>query len=120
MSDYINKQDVLDAFRKELSSEYNGREYAIIMTALSFSGIESILNEIKTADVRENVKGEWFVDSDGRLKCSNCLKIPINEIRIKGNLVYDMKPIKKLMKFCPNCGAEMLSGADMRGEEGKR
>lgn len=75
------------------------------------SGIDSyfakFIDDIPTADVRENVKGEWFVSSDGRLKCSNCLKIPINEIRIRGNLVYDMKPITKLMKFCPNCGADM-------------
>lgn len=84
--------------------------------ALYYRIIESFSKQ-PTADVVERKTGEWFVDSDGRLKCSNCSKIPINKIRIRGNLVYDMNPIKKLMKFCPNCGAEMLSGADMRGEK---
>lgn len=65
------------------------------------------IDKMPTADVVERKMGEWIVSSDGRIKCSNCLKIPINEIRIRGNIVYDMIPINKLMKFCPNCGADM-------------
>lgn len=76
---------------------------------IRYKMFENAINDAPTADVRENVKGEWFADSDGKIRCSNCLKIPINEIRIRGNLVYDMKPIEKLMKFCPNCGARMVS-----------
>ena len=99
MSDYINKQDVLDAFRKELCSEYNGREYAIIITALSFSGIENILNEIKTADVVERKRGEWnFEESpDGyyHSECSEC-----------GHWFYEDAFLKPY-NYCPNCGADM-------------
>lgn len=50
-----------------------------------------------TADVRENVHGEWLHISDGYcdfLKCSQC-----------------GKPTDSQSNFCPNCGA------DMRGDK---
>ena len=50
------------------------------------------IDDIPTADVRENVKGEWIVE-DGEVVCSEC-----GEPHIETN-------------FCPNCGA------DMRGDK---
>lgn len=50
-------------------------------------------------------KGEWIVTQDGMLACSNCLENPTNRIIINGNLVYDMTPIRKMMRFCPKCGS---------------
>lgn len=49
-----------------------------------------------TADVRENVRGDWIHISDGYcdfLKCSQCGK------------ATDSKS-----NYCPNCGAEMKRG----------
>ena len=54
--------------------------------------------ETLTADVRENVRGEWrFIEGDifGMYNCSNC-----------GNLSFQNS------EFCPNCGAEMQRGED--------
>ena len=65
-------------------------------------GVEFVLEEIDkqpTADVRENVHGEWIEQGlspyEGIRRCSVCEK------------VYD---IREQFNFCPNCGA------DMRGE----
>ena len=55
----------------------------------------------------ERKTGRWVVTPDGRLACSNCLENPTNRIIINGNLVYDMTPIRKRMRYCPNCGADM-------------
>ena len=68
-------------------------------------GVEFVLEEIDkqpTADVRENVHGEWVAMRPFKdltvihSRCSNC------------EIVYTQHPLK--YNFCPNCGA------DMRGE----
>ena len=57
-----------------------------------------------TADVRENVKGEWLHD----------------EVTMNGNTVYTPNAkcsicdcyVFQESDFCPNCGAEMQNGED--------
>lgn len=62
-----------------------------------------ILESMPTADVRENVKGEWIVDDPRSEHCSNCgHEYYITSLFMVG--INDEPP------FCPNCGA------DMRGE----
>ena len=90
MARYIDKDKALNAITyAELGQEYEA------------------VAAIPNADVRENVRGEWIVGSDGTIHCSNCFKIPTNQIFIKGSLVYDMTPIKEIMRFCPICGADL-------------
>lgn len=50
-----------------------------------------------TADVRENVKGEWISLNDGRYKCSHC--------GMQWKLIGT--PEANGMNYCLNCGAEM-------------
>ena len=54
-----------------------------------------------TADVRENVRGEWTTkrtcEHDGELYCSNCGCDAPTE--------GDYRQVKT--NFCPNCGADM-------------
>lgn len=54
----------------------------------------------------ERETGEWCVTPDGMLVCSNCFENPTNRIIVNGSMIYDMTPIKKRMRFCPNCGAD--------------
>lgn len=67
-------------------------------------GIERVIDAQPTADVRENVRGEWKEVAERGLcdlrKCSNC-----GHIEAVGLEMITPKP-----NFCPNCGA------DMRGE----
>ena len=60
------------------------------------------IDEIPTADVRENVRGEWIQRGlRGQYHCSNC------KHEILTNVFFDNNDVKRLWKFCPNCGADM-------------
>ena len=62
--------------------------------------------EFPTADVRENVKGEWTDhrtwEHDGEFYCSNC------------GFVLDSYIQGAFYNYCPNCGAEMRGDDDER------
>lgn len=68
--------------------------------------------DIKIEEMAEDLaepvrkKGKWIL-SGNRLVCSECQTVPTNRITINGIIIFDMTPIQKVMKFCPNCGAEM-------------
>lgn len=51
-----------------------------------------IINSVPTADVRENVHGEW-IDTGSGQECSVCKEVQYG---------YD-----NFRNFCPNCGAVM-------------
>ena len=51
--------------------------------------------------------GRWILGEDGRIHCSNCRRVPINEIRIQDSVVYHIPKIKEMMHYCPRCGAKM-------------
>lgn len=55
------------------------------------------IDAVPTADVRENVHGEWIVDGH-HMRCNKCNEYMCNTDR-------EGDPIPK--NFCPNCGADM-------------
>lgn len=60
------------------------------------------VNRMPTADVRPNVRGEWIQRGlRGQYHCSNC------KHEILTNVYFDNNDVKRLWKFCPNCGADM-------------
>ena len=65
-------------------------------------GDYEVIKQISSADVRENIHGEWIVDerpeSNREIICSNCEQ-PIFKYH---KLDFDYRP-----NFCPNCGASM-------------
>ena len=89
MSDYIKREDAIRHIVK--TSAQNELDIPAIGTVIY------ILSEMDSADVRENVRGEWIRTSKNLYACSNCGNCIIGE-RTSG------------MFFCPHCGA------DMRGE----
>ena len=56
------------------------------------------IDRIPTADVRENVKGEWVRIKD-TVQCSQC----------KAKWI-DHTYLIETFRFCPNCGADMRGG----------
>lgn len=96
MAEYIKREDAVHA----LNIAFMGRTDAIK------SQIDAlcILERVPTADVRENVRGEWEIydyeyddeDEHPIIKCSRCGYLPPEEM--------------DTYNFCPNCGV------DMRGE----
>ena len=106
MSDYISRQAAIDEFEKELSAKYKRRELAI-----GFVGVKSILDNLPSADVRENVRGKWIsiytfnnnpYDRTG-IWCSACGKDALQDS--EGYYIEDCKT-----DFCPHCGADLRGG----------
>lgn len=88
MTDYIDRQAAIKAFKEHFEDRGD------IMARVC----EVILNDIPTADVRENVKGEWLYvveEIEGTTFCGRrCSKCNY----WKGMGIFN---------FCPNCGADM-------------
>ena len=90
------KAEILEVF-KDINYAYND--------CTRYDTLKRMLDEL-TADVRENVKGEWISDrlittsggTYGVKRCSNC--------------EHYYQDIINNWNYCPNCGAEM----SMRGE----
>lgn len=84
MSDYINRQEIVDYIKQ------NGFVYA------------TTLETWPAADVRDDTHGEWksYHESDFGwdeygIQCSVC------------GVRYDSDDVKFKLNFCPNCGADM-------------
>ena len=56
-----------------------------------------------TADVRENVKGEWILHIDDLFP---------EESTMECNQCHEHQPVTIDDNFCPNCGAQMMRGED--------
>lgn len=66
------------------------------------------IDNMPTADVRENIRGEWIeFDSDEDkydiIKCSCCKHI----FTVDSYHWTDIGFVKDDFKYCPNCGADM-------------
>lgn len=96
MYDYINRDAVFDWFCE--SADIDGCVDLPKNNGSCKKGCRHCidgkeLDEIPTADVRENVHGRWIKDGIPGLLCSNCGKHIIVE--------------RQYISFCPNCGAVM-------------
>ena len=76
MKEYISRETALDVV-----TGYRG--------VMDKSVAKRILIQLPSADVRENVYGEWTNNTNGTFECSCC----------------GWKHSRS--KFCPNCGADM-------------
>lgn len=103
MSDYISKAEAIDKIHWGINDEAFFGEPEIDQAVMKF------LREFPSADVRENIHGEWITqyeiirnpyseEHNPHTKCSEC------------NFRVDTHS-SQFMNFCPNCGA------DMRGDK---
>ena len=90
MSDYISRQAAIEAVEKCQQYKVSKEDYAV-----DFAEVKTEMMMLPTADVRENVRGEWkvFCDDKGVVEDCYCNQCGFNSV-IGGN-------------FCPNCGADM-------------
>ena len=105
-SDYIKRQDVLDAIWPvdPENDGYDGGTVVLQNLELTSADVESIVSEIPAADVRPVVRGRFvhdgprFVGGVDWWHCSNC-----------GSLVSG---VETRFAFCPHCGADMRGGGE--------
>ena len=100
MSDYIKREDAIRQIVK--TSAQNELDIPAIGTVIY------ILSEMDSADVRENVRGEWINTTSGEhYKCSQCGTLAPIWIDESNSCEYDKDISEWLSDFCPNCGADM-------------
>ena len=97
MSRYIDADDLEQKLveKGQASKRYKLGE----IWELNGAELRDVIRGIPTANVRENVKGEWLHTPTWWIYCSVCGKEPPNE----SNVATD---------FCPNCGADMRGGTE--------
>lgn len=82
--EYIEREEVREAFRMEFDNDY----------------ADGITDKLPTANVQEVRHGKWlYVDSDigwTDYKCSDC-----------GNIISTVAQDEDLYSYCPYCGAKM-------------
>lgn len=81
MKEYIEREAMI----KRISDEWSLLRDAILED----------VNAVPTADVRENVHGEWVEDDYGYIHCSHC------------GMEWD-EPEHPKTNFCPDCGARNM------------
>jgi len=65
---------------------------------------------IPAADVRKNLRAEWFADSNDIIRCSKCREQALRQLFYEPRFPF-LVPKTVRSNYCPNCGA------DMRGKE---
>lgn len=88
MTDYISKEEAIDALRNAENHAFNGFYKGLIKA-------HTIIADIPSADVRENIKGKWIKLPNEKHICSNC------------GTGYANVQMPYSFNFCPNCGADM-------------
>ena len=64
-----------------------------------FHGAEydaKLIDEIPVADVADVVHGQWIVENETSIRCSECC--------------FNRASIKMPLNYCPMCGAKMVGG----------
>ena len=107
MSEYISKQEAIEAF-----SDMSDGTPITHGDMISDTTAVNVIKSIPSADVRENIHGHWIEQIDHEencrtLICSNCDRPAL----------HDEDSIWK-HKFCPHCGADMREPIGEKTKDG--
>lgn len=92
--DYISRQEAIEALREAENHAFNNYYKALVKA-------HTIIADLPSADVRENVKGEWISLGDF-VQCSNCtVTIPKEFDGYYGKVHREVRS-----NFCPYCGSD--------------
>lgn len=91
MSRYIDADEAIEAVEQVVWDDYFWKD------------IEKAIKKMPTADVRENVHGEWVIDGE-YIDCSVCRQEKWSRV--------PFEELVKRFKYCPNCGADMRGKKD--------
>ena len=106
MSEYIKREDVLDAVL-----------FALVGTGHQSRAIWAI-RDVNTADVVEVRHGKWELEHEtyGKMRCSHCKHNCPTERKPDTYEDFQMTDFYVDSPYCPNCGAKMDGE---RSENGK-
>lgn len=112
MARYIDAKEAYDV----LTQNYNHK------TEIQHIMLESVLNKVHTADVRENRRGHWTIKTINTFslnygstgyepvyECSVCGMFEESYFRLDEPI---MPEDASFPNFCPNCGADMREADD--------
>ena len=114
MSEYISKQEAIEAF-----SDMSDGTPITHGDMISDTTAVNVIKSIPSADVRENKRGHWIKINSGdedfpeSIVCDRC-----NHENSHLDFNEHNEPIGKVFvtsNFCPNCGADMR---ETKGEKG--
>lgn len=91
--DLISREALLKEFKSHISAAENARDFR---AADAWRGALRDVQDAPAVDAEPVVHGRW-IDSNGAIRCSECLHTPL----------YDYHGRLKLSKACPTCGANM-------------
>ncbi len=106
MKEYIDRHAAIEALRGYFDDQILWDDKGSFVAECC----EETINDVPTADVRENVKGEWIEYDSGygimAYRCSICGKTTL------GAKQYDLYGNEYVYEFCSHCGADMRDKGD--------
>ena len=106
MADYIDRDTLIVKFQQLADIEWN-KETGTSWANAFFEAVD-IIDDMPSADVRENVHGEWeekkiIVQNERgyvvQARCSKCNRYSTQLVSQPKVIVYD---------YCPRCGSRMV------------
>ena len=98
-ADELMERLIIDSYIVEHDHGYKSKDYG-----MTLSGIKQVIHELPTIESEQ--KGKWIDDGTEFGCCCDSCGITLDEY-----FMGDLSNITlcKVLKFCPNCGADMRS-----------
>lgn len=105
MAEYIHKQDLIkNIVNTPISWDYPVTSEHLTGAAKRQNEILTLIDDMPTADVRENKRGHWTATPTGDYRCSECGYFTVDLVCVEDGEEgwTEIAP-----NYCSRCGAEM-------------